>query len=200
MNRLLFLICIVCNVKVNAQYSGMTVGSETQNNKSNSTVVINPKNPALKYKSIGFNTNFMLQQILPFNAIPLQQNMYAITYRRYVRNNGTRFSAGVNLSGVDELHWFAARLDYDRRKNLGGKWIYFYGGGLGLEFFEDPNEIGFFNSTSLNLLGQLHWGVEYNCNEIVSLSIESQGQLMLGFNSALRLRPPTVITAHFKLP
>jgi hypothetical protein len=51
----------------------------------------------------------------------------------------------------------------------------------------------------VNLLGQLHWGFEYRCGELVSLSMETQAMLLLGTNSALRLRPPTVITAHFRL-
>jgi hypothetical protein len=82
---------------------------------------------------------------------------------------------------------------------LNGKWHYFYGGGVGLEVFDDPSSVDFFGSTEVNLLGQLHWGFEYRCGELVSLSMETQAMLLLGTNSALRLRPPTVITAHFRL-
>jgi len=45
----------------------------------------------------------------------------------------------------------------------------------------------------------MHWGVEYQANEVISLSMETQAILKMGFNPALILRAPTVITAHFKL-
>lgn len=148
---------------------------------------------------IGFNTSYLLQQILPFNAISLQQNMYAMTYRKYNWGKGWRYSLGMNLSDLNELQWFAIRVDYDKRKQLKGRWKYMYGGGLGFEFFEDPDNQNFFFSSDQNLVAQLHWGVEYQANEVISLSMETQGILKMGFNPALILRAPTVITAHFKL-
>jgi hypothetical protein len=148
---------------------------------------------------IGFNTSYLLQQILPFNAISLQQNMYAMTYRKYNWGKGWRYSMGMNLSELNELQWFAIRVDYDKRKQLKGRWKYMYGGGLGFEFFEDPDNQNFFFSSDQNLVAQLHWGVEYQANEVISLSMETQGILKMGFNPALILRAPTVITAHFKL-
>jgi hypothetical protein len=148
---------------------------------------------------IGFNTSYLLQQILPFNAISLQQNMYAMTYRKYNWGKGWRYSMGMNLSDLNELQWFAIRVDYDKRKQLKGRWKYMYGGGLGFEFFEDPDNQNFFFSSDQNLVAQLHWGVEYQANEVISLSMETQGILKMGFNPALILRAPTVITAHFKL-
>jgi hypothetical protein len=141
----------------------------------------------------------LLQQILPFNAISLQQNMYAMTYRKYNWGKGWRYSMGMNLSDLNELQWFAIRVDYDKRKQLKGRWKYMYGGGLGFEFFEDPDNQNFFFSSDQNLVAQLHWGVEYQANEVISLSMETQGMLKMGFNPALILRAPTVITAHFKL-
>ena len=155
--------------------------------------------PATKQKYLGFNTSFLLGQILPFNAIPLQQNMYALSYRSYRRNSGYRVNVGFDVDGGDGFHWFGGRLDYDTRRRLNGKWHYFYGGGVGLEVFDDPSSVDFFGSTEVNLLGQLHWGFEYRCGELVSLSMETQAMLLVGTNSALRLRPPTVITAHFRL-
>ena len=155
--------------------------------------------PTAKQTFLGFNTSFLLGQILPFNAIPLQQNMYAVMYRSYRKNSGYRFNVGFDVDGGDGFHWFGGRLDYDTRRSLNSKWNYFYGGGAGLEIFDDPTATNFFSSTEVNLLGQLHWGFEYHCGELVSLSMETQAMLLLGTNSALRLRPPTVITAHFKL-
>lgn len=155
--------------------------------------------PATMQTYLGFNTSFLLGQILPFNAIPLQQNMYALSYRSYRRNSGYRVNVGFDVDGGDDINWFGGRLDYDTRRRLNGKWHYFYGGGVGLEIFDDPSSVNFFGNTEVNLLGQLHWGFEYRCGELVSLSMETQAMLLLGTNSALRLRPPTVITAHFRL-
>jgi hypothetical protein len=45
------------------------------------------RRPVVKQTYLGFNTSFLLGQILPFNAIPLQQNMYALSYRSYRRNS-----------------------------------------------------------------------------------------------------------------
>ncbi|MEI8100416.1 MAG: hypothetical protein WCH09_02525 [Bacteroidota bacterium] len=156
--------------------------------------------PVAKQTYLGFNTSFLLGQILPFNAIPLQQNMYALTYRSYKRNSGYRLNVGFDVDGGDGFHWFGGRIDYDTRRRLNGKWNYFYGGGVGLEIFDDPTaQPNFFSTTEVNLLGQLHWGFEYRVGELVSLSMETQAMLLIGSNSALRLRPPTVITAHFRL-
>jgi hypothetical protein len=156
--------------------------------------------PILKQNYFGFNTSFLLGQILPFNAIPLQQNLYALTYRSYRRNSGYRLNVGFDVDGGDGFHWFGGRIDYDTRRRLNGKWNYFYGGGVGLEIFDDPTaQTFFFSTTEVNLLGQLHWGFEYRCGELVSLSMETQAMLLIGTSSALRLRPPTVITAHFRL-
>jgi len=220
-------IAVLCSLNVlNAQYEGANAPTPTDTAKvvvrsssasspaavptvrvntapiSNSYDNFNKGNlirPTLKQNYLGFNTSFLLGQILPFNAIPLQQNMYAVTYRSYRRNSGYRVNVGFDVDGSDAFHWFGGRIDYDTRRRLNGKWNYFYGGGAGLEIFDDPTQTSFFSTTEVNLLGQLHWGFEYRCSEIVSLSMETQAMLLLGTNSAFRLRPPTVITAHFKL-
>jgi len=96
--------------------------------------------------------------------------------------------------------WFAFRIDRDRRKIINDRWRYFYGQGVGLEVFQDPDNINFFfTETEVNVLGQLHWGAEYKINAVMSLSLECQAILKLGSSNSLVLRPPTVITAHFAL-
>ena len=57
----------------------------------------------------------------------------------------------------------------------------------------------FFEPVEVNLIGQMHFGLEYHINQVMSLSFESQGIIKLGSSNALMLRPPTVITAHFSL-
>ena len=148
---------------------------------------------------MGFNTSYLLQQLLPFNAIPVQQNMYGVTYRKYTQGKGYRISMGANLSNLEELQWLGFRIDRDRRKAINNRWLYFYGIGGGLEIFQDPDNIDIFVQTEVNLLGQMHFGVEYIINPVMSLSMESQGSLRLGSSSSLVVRPPTVITAHFRL-
>lgn len=149
---------------------------------------------------IGFNTSQLLQQLLPFNAIPIQQNMYALTYRKYKFGRGVRYSAGVNVhQNEDEIQWWGLRVDWDRKRNLLGRWDYFCGGGAGIEFFDDPEQVNSFFSPEINVLGQLHWGIEYRLNQVMSLSMECQGLLKLGSNTSVNLRAPTVITAHFRL-
>lgn len=151
-------------------------------------------------KYIGFNTSHLLQQILPFNAIPLQQNMYALTYRRYSSNKGWRTAIGMHLSDLEELQWFAVRVDYDKRKKINNRWLYNRGVGLGFEMFENPeNNNFFFSNTETDLVVQFHWGVEYQVNSVISLSLETQAMLRGGSNSGISVRPPTIITAHFRL-
>lgn len=162
---------------------------------SNKTMI--PKEEKQRY--VGFNTSYLLQQVLPFNAIPIQQNMYGITYRRYSDNRGYRVSVGANVTDFEEVQWFGLRVDRDRYKKINNHWRYFNGGGGGIEFFQDPDNTEFFVSTEINLVGQLHFGVEYNINAVMSLSMECQATLKLGSMSSLLLRPPTVITAHFAL-
>ena len=92
----------------------------------------------------------------------------------------------------------ATRVDLDAINSL----CKYFGVSVGqlFEFFEDPENQNFFFTTSdNNLVAQMHWGVEYQANEVISLSMETQAILKMGFNPALILRAPTVITAHFKL-
>ncbi|MFM7639382.1 MAG: hypothetical protein ACKO67_06595 [Bacteroidota bacterium] len=148
---------------------------------------------------VGFNTSYLLQQLMPFNAIPVQQNMYGVTYRKYKQNRGYRISLGANLTETSELQWFGLRFDREKRKEINNHWRYFYGMGGGLEVFQDPDQVDIFSQTELNVLGQLHWGIEYRINPVMSLSMECQGILLLGTSSSLVLRPPTVITAFFNI-
>lgn len=156
-----------------------------------------PVNAEQRY--VGFNTSYLLQQLMPFNAIPVQQNMYGVTYRKYKQNKGYRISMGANLTETSEVQWLGLRFDRERRKEINNHWRYFYGMGGGLEVFEDPDQVNFFTQTEVNVLGQLHWGIEYRINPVMSLSMECQGILLLGSSSALVLRPPTVITAFFNI-
>ncbi|MFM6952064.1 MAG: hypothetical protein ACKOXR_02835 [Bacteroidota bacterium] len=156
-----------------------------------------PVNTEQRY--VGFNTSYLLQQLMPFNAIPVQQNMYGVTYRKYKQNKGYRISMGANLTETSEVQWLGLRFDRERRKEINNHWRYFYGMGGGLEVFENPDQVNFFTQTEVNVLGQLHWGIEYRINPVMSLSMECQGILLLGSSSALVLRPPTVITAFFNI-
>lgn len=204
MRRLLFIVALLLLGEVKSQDS-LPVQKTITVVPRGSVVAMPAALPAKKNgrpSYIGFNTSYLLQQILPFNAIPLQQNMYGLTYRKYnaTTNRGYRLSFGANLSELNELQWFGFRADRDRRKVINEHWIYFYGQGVGIEVFQDPdNQNFFFTSTEVNVLGQMHWGAEYKVNPVMSLSLECQATLKLGSSSSLVLRSPTVITAHFAL-
>lgn len=207
MRAFLFLL-LLCGSNLMGQYAN----TGTDSLESVKTIAVVPRQAAgtikvtpiqsarLRQQYMGFNTSYLLQQVLPFNAIPIQQNMYGITYRRYKSNRGLRVSFGANLSELEEIQWLGLRVDKERRKQVNTHWTYFYGTGGGIEIFQDPEVIDFFFSpVEVNLVGQMHFGVEYRINQVMSLSMESQGIIKLGSSNALVLRPPTVITAHFLL-
>lgn len=207
MRAFLFLL-LLCGSNLMGQYAN----TGTDSSVSVKTIAVVPRQAVgttkgapiqsarLRQQFMGFNTSYLLQQVLPFNAIPIQQNMYGITYRRYKSNRGLRISFGANISELEEIQWLGLRLDKERRKQVNTHWTYFYGTGGGIEIFQDPEVIDFFFSpVEVNLVGQMHFGVEYRINQVMSLSMESQGIIKLGSSSALVLRPPTVITAHFLL-
>ena len=72
---------------------------------------VNLSRRAVKQTYLGFNTSFLLGQILPFNAIPLQQNMYAVSYRSYRRNSGYRVNVGFDVDGETADFLVALALD-----------------------------------------------------------------------------------------
>jgi len=207
MRAFLFLL-LLCGSNLMGQYTN----TGTDSSVSVKTIAVVPRQavgttkappiPAARARQqyMGFNTSYLLQQILPFNAIPIQQNMYGITYRRYRSNRGLRLSFGANLSELEEIQWLGLRVDKERRKKINQHWTYFYGTGGGIEIFQDPERNAFFfEPVEVNLIGQMHFGIEYHINQVMSLSFESQGIIKLGSSNALMLRPPTVITAHFSL-
>ncbi len=200
---ILLLVGFLSNAQANVVASDTSVPNKTitvvqrtvPTPKISKNIVVDANN-----RYVGFNTSYLLQQLMPFNAIPIQQNMYGITYRKYRENKGYRISMGANLTDLNEdIQWLGFRIDRDRRKMINNHWLYFYGAGGGFEVFQNPEKTVFFVETEVNLVGQLHWGVEYKINQVMSLSMECQGTLKLGSNSSLVLRPPTVITAHFNV-
>lgn len=89
--------------------------------------------------------------------------MYAVTYRSYRRNSGYRLNVGFDVDGDDGFHWFGGRMDYDTRRRLNGKWNYFYGGGVGLEIFNDPTAQSIFS-----VLKSIYW---VNCIGVLNTAL-----------------------------
>lgn len=152
---------------------------------------------------IGFNTSPMLQQLLPFNAVPADADLMTLNFRRYKNNKGYRFAMGINdLTINSNVQSLAMYYDYDNRKSMGGKWSYFLGYGIGFEFFQDnskSNGVFFASQGFTDFLFTGHWGLEYKVNEVFSLSTESLFELRLGSSGGMRLVPPVAIVANFNI-
>lgn len=181
-----------------------TVAStSTKDTGKKAAPVIIRRNVIVKQDYIGFNTSPMLQQLLPFNAVPADANLMTLNFRRYKNNKGYRFGFGINdLTINSNVQSLAMYYDYDNRKSMGGKWSYFLGYGIGFEFFQDnskSNGVFFASQGFTDFLFTGHWGLEYKVNEIFSLSTESQFQLRLGSSGGMRLVPPVAIFANFNI-
>ena len=152
---------------------------------------------------IGFNTSPMLQQLLPFNAVPAEADLMTLNFRRYKNNKGYRFAMGINnLTINSNVQSLAMYYDYDNRKSMGGKWSYFLGYGIGFEFFQDNskgNGVFFASQGFTDFLFTGHWGLEYKVNEDFSLTTESLFEVRLGTSGGMRLVPPVAIVANFNI-
>ncbi len=154
---------------------------------------------------IGFNTNPILAQIIPFNNINPQLSNASLMFRSYNSNdNGIRAGYGLSLANDNDFQSMFVSVDNDRRRQIGGsRWMYFQGFGTALKIVSNN-----FNrattapiSEEFSLSIGWHWGIEYAFNEIVSLSTEATFKLGVGFSngSFLKIDPPFNIIAHFNL-
>lgn len=158
-----------------------------------------------RQKYIGFNSNLLLAQFVPFNQNKITATNASILLRRYnPKNRGYRAGFGLSLgdNNTDEVLFLS--VESDRRKTLTPKWLFFQG--FGAQFNIRSPGFNRFQSASFqdeNFFGLgWHYGVEYKINPIFSMSIESS--LRLGFdldnaNPVFKIDPPINIMAHFNL-
>ena len=152
---------------------------------------------------LGFDANPLLSQVLPFNRINVDANVFAITRRNYWGNNGIRASYGVGLGTNLDIQFLQFSFGYDHRRSISKNWRYFGGVDFilrALDDFAGTSRVNIANQSGLGFAG--HWGVEYQLGKIVSLSTEAALQFLLigDFDAAsLILQPPINLTAHFNI-
>ncbi|MDI1233965.1 MAG: hypothetical protein PSX81_06780 [bacterium] len=164
-----------------------------------------PEFTPVKQKYIGFNSNLLLAQFVPFNQNKITATNASILLRRYnPKNRGFRAGFGLSLDGNNSDQVLFLSIESDRRKSLSTKWLYFQGFGAQLNI-RSP---GFNRFRSASFEDEYffgigwHFGVEYKINPIFSLSVESS--LRLGFDldnggPSFKIDPPINIMAHFNL-
>lgn len=154
---------------------------------------------------VGFNCNPLLAQVIPFNAInPISTNA-SILVRSY-NNKANGFRAGYGISTGDNngfMNMYLS-LDSDRRRKLGGKWIYFQGFGASLKLVSNnlsriaPQQV----SEEYTLALGWHWGVEYKFNDVFSMSTEATFRFGINLDegtAVLKIDPPINLMAHFNI-
>lgn len=158
-----------------------------------------------KKRYIGFNSNLLLSQFVPFNQNKITATNASILSRWYnPQDRGFRAGFGLSLGGNNSQQVLFLSVESDRRKALNHKWQYFQGFGVQLNIvspgfqrfrsasFEDEYFFGF----------GWHYGVEYAVNPTFSLSIESSLRLGLDVDSGgliFKIDPPLNIMAHFNI-
>lgn len=163
-------------------------------------VVIIKRPVILRQDYIGFSTAPLMQQLLPFNAVPAGSDIITGNIRRYKNNKGYRFGFGANMQVNTNSQSLGAYYDTDNRRSMGGKWYYYIGYGVGFEFFQENKNQPFFATQGFfNFLVSGHWGVEYKVSDIFSLSTEATFQLGLGSTGGMRVVPPVAIFANFNI-
>lgn len=163
--------------------------------------LINVAHSQNNYRSVGFNTNPILAQILPFNNIPSSTSLYSIIVRNYgTSNSGIRTGFGVQLSEFLNQNAFLFSIGWETRRKIKGKLFYITGVSAAIEFIEDNQTVSFFGNTDMFGGCVVHWGIEYRFNDLISLSTESRLRLGLGdFGPSIKLDAPQYIVAHFNI-
>lgn len=160
---------------------------------------------AEKQKFIGFNSNLLLAQFVPFNQNKITATNASILLRRYNdRNRGFRAGFGLSLGGNNANQVLFLSIESDRRKALSKKWLYFQG--FGAQFNIRSPGFNTFQSASFEdeyFFGiGWHYGIEYRINPIFSVSVESSLRLGLDLDNGgaiFKIDPPINIMAHFNL-
>jgi len=162
-------------------------------------------NDNTKKRYVGFNSNLLLSQFVPFNQNKITATNASILSRWYnPQNRGFRAGFGLSLSGGNSEQVLFLSIETDRRKSISNKWQYFQGFGAQINI----SSPGFQRFRSASFQDEYffgfgwHYGVEYAVNTTFSLSIESS--LRLGLDVAdggiiFKIDPPINIMAHFNI-
>ena len=142
---------------------------------------------------VGFDANTMLSQVVPFNAFRTNSAFPSIVSRRLFGNRGYRFAAGLDVDFNNEQINNAYISIGSTRKQKLNKRLYWVKG-FDARFYATDN----FNTGFIGIAP--YWGVEYQVNDIFSLSSETSLEIGLEPNFgelAIQLRPPVHIQCHF---
>lgn len=153
----------------------------------------------------GFNCNPLLSQVIPFNSInPVSTNASILVRSYNAKNNGFRAGYGISTGDNNGFMNMYLSIDSDRRRKLGGKWVYFQGFGASLKLVSNnlnriaPPQV----SEEYTLAIGWHWGVEYKFNDVFSLSTEATFRLGVNLDNGagvLKIDPPINLIAHFNI-
>ena len=158
-----------------------------------------------KYKVTGINMTPLLVQLIPFNrSDPKVTGPYYVTYRRYKGDKAFRLAFGADLSDADEdgvLSHINFRIGWEKRKSIHRRWAYTRGWDF-FAAFGDLNIPGDKDTDSARLAFGPTWGVEYNFNQLVGLSVESS--LLLGIDAGtgtpvIEFIPPIALYLNFRI-
>ena len=162
-------------------------------------------NDDTKKRYIGFNSNLLLSQFVPFNQNKITATNASILSRWYnPQNRGYRAGFGLSLGGGNSDQVLYLSIETDRRKSISNKWQYFQGFGVQLNIVSP----GFQRFRSASFQDEYffgfgwHYGVEYAVNPTFSLSIESSLRLGLDVDNGgvvFKIDPPINIMAHFNI-
>lgn len=158
-----------------------------------------------RYNVTGINTTPLLVQLVPFNrSDPKVTGPYYVTYRRYKDNKAFRMALGADFSdAADEgtLSHINFRIGWEKRKSIYRRWAYT----RGWDFFAalgDLNLPGDKENDAARFAFGPTWGIEYNFNPSVFLSIESS--LLMGIDASsgipvLEFIPPVAVYLNFRI-
>ncbi len=155
----------------------------------------------LRGKTImGFNSNPILAQFVPFNRVGQTFSEPSIMIRQYFGKYGYRFGIGIFNDPISlENQSVNINLGYSKRLHLDKKFFYFTGMELKAHF---KNGFAVNNVIPNDFFGiSRYWGVEYQFNRVFSISTEMN--LRVGFfgdseDVRLALNPPMSFLCHFR--
>jgi hypothetical protein len=148
---------------------------------------------------IGFDANGLLSQVMPFNTVIPRSNAPSVISRRMWGNRGVRTGFGAVYDFENEelaaMNW---TFGYTSKKQIQGKFYWLRGIDVKFIFTNQPSSFfsnqGFFGVSP-------YWGVEYQLNQVVSFSTETNLDLGFDFDAfgVIQMIPPLHIQCHFNL-
>ena len=161
-----------------------------------------------KYTYIGANLSPLLAMAIPNSSFNPKIMIPSLMYRKYNDlNKGIRFLYGVELGSQSAVQSMMFGLDFDSRRFIHEKWLFFHGVG-GRIFYKGTSDriVGNLVQEEISIGACYHWGFEYYCNPILSFSVETALRVGLSDDVAnndiplfVKFDPPINLMAHFMI-